>query len=71
LNKSDLLDPDTRDGQIAELLKRLDWQAPWFLISAELREGTRELANRVQQFFDAERQREREAAELARDPRLG
>jgi GTP-binding protein len=71
LNKSDLLDPETRDALVADLLTRLDWQAPWFLISAEQREGTRDLANRVQQFFDAERQREHEAAALERDPRFG
>ncbi|HET7662312.1 MAG TPA: GTPase ObgE, partial [Rhodanobacteraceae bacterium] len=69
-NKSDMLAPDTQDDVIAGMLKQLDWQAPWFLISAGLREGTREVCNQVQQFFDAERRHRREEAEQAEDPRL-
>jgi GTP-binding protein len=60
LNKSDLLEPDTRDAVVAGILARLDWQAPWFLISAGLREGTREVCNQAQQFFDAAREQARE-----------
>ncbi len=59
-NKSDLLDADTRDELVAGMLERLDWHAPWFLISAGLREGTREVCNRAQAFFDAERRQRRE-----------
>ncbi|HET6587926.1 MAG TPA: GTPase, partial [Oleiagrimonas sp.] len=69
-NKSDMLDPDTQNDVVADMLKQLDWQAPWFLISAGLREGTREVCNQVQQFFDVERRRRREEAEQAEDPRL-
>lgn len=69
-NKSDMLDPDTQDEVVADMLKRLDWQAPWFLISAGLREGTREVCNQVQRFFDAGRARRREEAALEDDPRL-
>jgi GTP-binding protein len=60
LNKSDLLEPDTRDAVVAGILARLDWQAPWFLVSAGLREGTREVCNQAQQFFDAAREQARE-----------
>ncbi len=67
-NKSDMLDPATRDAVVADLVERLDWQAPWFLISATLREGTHELCNRVQRFFDVERERQRERAAPDDDP---
>lgn len=69
-NKSDMLDPASQDEVVADMLKRLDWQGPWFLISAGLREGTREVCNQVQRFFDAERRRLRGEAELERDSRL-
>lgn len=70
LNKSDLLDPDTSDAMVADILQRLDWQSPWFLVSTGLREGTREVCNQVQQFFDVERRRQREEAALEDDPRM-
>jgi GTP-binding protein len=62
LNKSDLLAPEDRDAVVADILGRLDWEAPWFLISAGLREGTREVCNQAQRFFDTAREQAREAA---------
>jgi phage major head subunit gpT-like protein len=47
---------------VADILGRLHWEAPWFLVSASLREGTREVCNRAQQFFDAAREQAREDA---------
>lgn len=55
-NKVDLLDPDSRDETIRDMLEQLDWQGPWSAISAAQREGTDDLAYRIQQFFDAQRQ---------------
>jgi GTP-binding protein len=72
LNKSDLLAPEERGATVADILARLDWQAPWFLVSAGLREGTREVCNRAQQFFDTAREQAREdaaAAAAAAQPR--
>ncbi len=68
-NKSDMLDPETQDAVVGDLLKRLAWDGPWFLISAGLREGTREVCNRVQAFFDAERRRQRDEASPDDDSR--
>lgn len=69
-NKSDLLDADMHSEVVATMVARLNWTAPWFLVSAGLREGTRDVCNAVQRFFDAERERLREEAAQAADPRL-
>ncbi|HET7266995.1 MAG TPA: GTPase ObgE [Oleiagrimonas sp.] len=71
LNKSDMLDADQRDGVVEDIVERLQWREPWFVISAGLREGTRELCNAVQQFFDRERARERDRRAAQDDPRSG
>ncbi|HEX7341758.1 MAG TPA: GTPase ObgE [Rhodanobacteraceae bacterium] len=70
LNKSDMLDADTRDAVVAGIIERLAWAGPWFLISAGLREGTRELCQQAQQFFDTERARQHEAAASLTDARF-
>ncbi|HEY3519668.1 MAG TPA: Obg family GTPase CgtA, partial [Rhodanobacteraceae bacterium] len=63
LNKIDLLAPDQRDARAREIVAVLEWQAPWFAISAANREGTREIALAAQRFFDEQRARAVEAAE--------
>ena len=58
LNKADLLLPEEareRRGDRA----RLEWKAPWFLVSAIGREGTREVCLKMQQFFDEQKYRRR------------
>lgn len=67
LNKSDMLDPASGEHDVADILQRLDWQAPWFLMSAALREGTREICLAVQRFFDAEREKARAARDNVLD----
>lgn len=57
LNKTDLLPQDERDAAARAVVEELDWQAPWFAISAAGREGTREVCQQVQQFFEAEREK--------------
>ena len=63
LNKIDLLAQDQRDARAREIVAVLEWQAPWFAISAANREGTREIALAAQRFFDEQRARAVEAAE--------
>lgn len=55
LNKGDLLDEDARRERAEAVVKALDWQSPWFLISAISREGTWPVAQQVMEFFDAEK----------------
>ncbi|MFN3964165.1 MAG: Obg family GTPase CgtA [Silanimonas lenta] len=65
LNKADLLDPEEARAREAELVARLGWTAPHFVVSAIGREGTRAVALKVQQFFDEQKQAAAEAAEDA------
>lgn len=58
INKADLLPEDERQAAAKSIVKRLKWKAPWFAISAAERIGTREVCQRVQQFFDAEREQQ-------------
>jgi GTP-binding protein len=62
LNKADLLPPDEREATAAEIVRKLDWHAPWFLVSAAEHLGTREVCYKVQQFFETERERAQDAA---------
>lgn len=65
LNKADLLDPEEARAREADLVTRLGWTAPHFVVSAISREGTRAVALKVQQFFDEQKQAAAEAAEDA------
>ncbi|HET8899040.1 MAG TPA: GTPase ObgE [Rhodanobacteraceae bacterium] len=60
INKIDQLPESERQAAAADVVRRLDWQAPWFAVSAAERVGTREVCFKVQQFFEAERERRRE-----------
>lgn len=66
LNKSDALPEDERQ-QVAEgIVRRLDWQEPWFLVSALARENTMAVCQQVQRFFEEQRvARAEERAEIA------
>jgi GTPase len=70
LNKVDLLDEEARQARAREIVEALDWSAPWFLVSAASREGTREVCQQAQRFFDTERERERERTRLDDDVRM-
>jgi GTP-binding protein len=54
-NKADLLDPDEREARARELVKRLRWTRPWFVISAIDGEGCKALTYQVMDFLEAER----------------
>jgi GTP-binding protein len=65
LNKGDLLSEEERNEKAEAIIKALDWQEPWFVVSAIGREGTWPIMLRIQQFFDDEKQTALEAAEDA------
>ncbi len=47
LTKTDQVDPDELDSIVADIVARLDWQGPWFAISAVARRGLDELVGRI------------------------
>jgi GTP-binding protein len=55
MNKIDLLLPDEARARAEAVVAALDWKAPWFMVSAIGREGTREVCLKVQQFFDEQK----------------
>jgi GTP-binding protein len=63
LNKGDLLDDDERAARAAEIIEKLDWKEPWFVVSAIGREGTWPIMLKIQQFFDDQKHAALEAAE--------
>jgi GTP-binding protein len=65
LNKIDLWAPEERDANARAIVERLDWQAPWFAISAAERLGTREVCLAAQRFFDERK------ADAGEDPDAG
>ncbi len=62
-NKSDLLAPDEREKIAKALVRKLKWEAPWFVVSAIARDGTWPVCLKIQDFFD---QLKAEAAESMR-----
>lgn len=50
------------DQVAADIIAQLGWDRPWFLISAISREGTLEVCQQAQRFFEEARLREEEAA---------
>ena len=63
LNKIDLLAPDQRDARAREIVTALDWQAPWFAVSAAERIGTRDVVLAAQRFFDEQKKLASETAD--------
>jgi GTP-binding protein len=51
MNKADLLDPAQAKKRAAQLVKKLRWTKPWFVVSAMKGEGTRELTYAVMDFL--------------------
>lgn len=47
LTKTDQLDPERADAVIAEVIAGLDWQGPWFAISAVARRGLERLTGAI------------------------
>jgi GTPase len=53
LTKTDQLDPDQADAIINGIIERLDWQAPWFAISAVARRGLDKLVGQIMVHIEA------------------
>ncbi|TAL74624.1 MAG: GTPase ObgE [Rhodanobacter sp.] len=56
LNKADALPEDERSKVAEDIVRRLDWQAPWFLVSALARDNTLTVCQAVQRFFEEQRE---------------
>ncbi|MBI5451189.1 MAG: Obg family GTPase CgtA [Gammaproteobacteria bacterium] len=55
LTKADLMPEADRRAWAEDIVQRLGWHGPWFVISAELGYGTRELCYRIMAFIEAHR----------------
>jgi len=53
LNKIDMLDEDERDARIKAIIDELDWQGPWFAISAISKEGTWPICQQIMEFLES------------------
>ncbi|HVI55272.1 MAG TPA: GTPase ObgE [Luteibacter sp.] len=71
INKSDVFSDDAELHRVAnDIVARLEWKEPWFLVSAAGEIGTWDVCLKVQQFFDAEREKQRENKGVADDVRM-
>ncbi|WP_426287143.1 Obg family GTPase CgtA [Luteibacter sp. E-22] len=71
INKSDVIDDEDELKRVVDdIVARLEWTAPWFVVSAAGEIGTWDVCLKVQQFFDAERIARRERTEVADDVRM-
>ena len=71
INKSDVFSDEEELQAVAnDIVARLEWQGPWFLVSAAGQVGTWDVCLKVQQFFDAERAAMRQKTEAADDVRM-
>jgi GTP-binding protein len=61
LNKRDLLPEDEAEKVARGIVRRLRHKGPWFLISGATGQGTRELAEEVMRFLEADAAQRREA----------
>jgi GTP-binding protein len=71
INKSDVFSDEAELKRVADdIVARLEWKGPWFLVSAAGEIGTWDVCLKVQQFFDEEREKQRENKELQDDVRM-
>ena len=57
LTKTDQIDPQMRDEYVADIVARLDWQGPWFAVSAVARDGLNQLVGAVMAHIEQTRPR--------------
>lgn len=62
LNKADVLPEDERQAVAEDIVARLGWTQPWFLVSAIARDNTLAVCQQVQRFFESQRRVQEEAA---------
>jgi len=67
LNKDDLLPAEDAEAHQRDIVERLQWQGPVFRISAQARNGTRQLAAAVMAFIE-QADRAAEAAQASSEP---
>ena len=60
LNKIDLLPEGVRETRCQDIIKRLGWQGPAFMISAIQRQGTQELVHKIMQYLENSREKVKE-----------
>ena len=71
INKSDVIDDeDELKAVVDDIVARLAWTGPWFVVSAAGEVGTWDVCLKVQQFFDAERTSRREQTDAIDDVRM-
>jgi GTP-binding protein len=71
LNKADVLSEGERQAVAEEIVQRLGWTQPWFLVSAIARENTMPVCQQVQRFLESQRMaRESRVDMLPGDVRL-
>ncbi|MGF6493524.1 GTP-binding protein [Luteibacter sp. 621] len=71
INKMDVFDDEEElEATANDIVNRLGWTAPSFLVSAAGQQGTREVCLQVQQFFDAERAARKAETEASDDVRM-
>jgi len=58
--KTDLVEPAVADEIVGRVMDKLDWQAPWFVISSATRSGTDELVQSVGRALDEMKELEQE-----------
>jgi GTP-binding protein len=56
LNKADMLPEEDRYAVAGDIVQRLGWTQPWFLVSAITRENTMAVCQQVQRFFESQRE---------------
>jgi GTP-binding protein len=64
LNKADVLPEDERQAVAGEIVQRLEWKEPWFLVSAIARDNTMAVCQQVQRFFEAQHQAREERTDM-------
>ena len=71
INKMDVFDDEEElEATANDIVNRLGWTAPSFLVSAAGQQGTREVCLQVQQFFDAERAARKADTEASDEVRM-
>lgn len=64
LNKADVLPAEERDARAAAIVQQLGWTQPWFLVSAIARDNTLAVCQKVQRFFESQRDAQEERVEM-------
>lgn len=65
LNKADQILDEEQEARVAEIVARIDWQGPVYVISALARQGTEQLCYDMMDFLEARAERIQENPEFA------